>query len=220
MVFRRRRRSFRRPIRRMRRRFIRRSRRLLPRRLTQLKPYRFSLIAESVPIPVPAGGVIGGMNFRLDQAVNYDRYCDMFDSYRIRGVSVTFYRLNYGNVSATGRPVMVYYVPDYNNSDPPISPLALASYQGVKKFDLFGSANVGRNVRIFLRPKVANVLYGGVTSAYTSSRAPWITCQTPDAEHYGLKYAVAPNPDAPNAQFNYQVKYWVEFRGVQPAPVD
>lgn len=46
-------------------------------------------------------------------------------------------------------------------------------------------------VTIRVKPRVASAVYGsGVFSSYSNVKAPWIDCNSPSVEHYGIKWYI------------------------------
>lgn len=219
MAFRRRRRIRRRPRRRtrlgMRRRRIRRP-------LSQGTRYRCTLVELPTDINLSTSGGVGSFIFKLDNCLEYGRYTDMFDAYRIKGVALTIQPGNYPAGSTTV-PGSFYYNIDLNDGIAPLNPASLYATQGCKQFNIFASFLQGKQFRKYIRCRPSTNFYGGVTPGYgvlPTRQNPWIDKTYPDVEHYGFKFAWSSYTSSYPVQIKVTFKYWVEFRGLQPAVVD
>lgn len=133
--------------------------------------------------------------FQLDQTPNSSEITDLFDQYRIMGVSVKFV---YMADSSTPIPISlagtadialphIGWVKDYDDND------ALAVRDDYMQYENFKTRRLDKPFSIMLYPRLSRNVYGGLTAAYAlDNRKAWVDCNTADAQYYGFKFYIDP----------------------------
>lgn len=204
----------------LRRRFVRRSRRAMPRALGRMTVYRHTLKEPVQNLSLNGtSGSVGAFAFRLGNCLESAAYTRMYDQYRIRGVRITFHPNN--QTPTGGTPIFFYYYVDLNDVNAPVNPDVLYAMQGCKSFNVLSKNLVGRTKSLFLRPKVNFEVYEGpVSTAYAVAGNPWLMTAEDNIPYFGFKWAVPSFGSATTTIMSYEVKYWIEFRAVQPAAIE
>lgn len=175
---------------------------------------------------VAAGAPFGGNNvsfglgciFKLSDVVNYIEFTNLFDSYRIKGVSATIAMMaanQVGNGQWQYIPDL-YYINDYDDGTPPPNYGVIQEYENCKVRKL----SAEKTVKLYFKPKPTGVVYTGnpVVPGYANT-APgqWLDCSSANVEHYGLKMFVENYQTNLNGMppIRIQFKYYLEFRTVR-----
>lgn len=155
------------------------------------------------------------MVHRLNQLEVPGDFQNLFDRYKITGVKVTFmYQIS--DASATGGAVLptILYATDYDDNLPPTYSL-MRQKQNIKQRVLMA----GKPFSIFYRPR----LNGPVTaSGVTTSNAligtkGWVDSSVPNADYYGLKFAINNmySTTSVNAQIEIKCTYYIALKDPQ-----
>lgn len=136
--------------------------------------------------------LIAGTDFRLSQVPDYSEFTNLFDQYRILKAKVTFLpSFNAGDAlggaTTTFFPIPYFtYATDSDNADAPHSQAALMEYGNAR------TVRLDKPVTVTITPRVAQSVYkAGATNGYAEGKAgQWIDCETPDVQHYGLKWCI------------------------------
>lgn len=149
-------------------------------------------------------------------------YQTEWERYRIRGVALKLIPVNQTSDVASNSTSQsngslggfIHSVVDYTdygkitNSDNGIDDIRNRITYKCQRFN--------KTWRRYIRPQVAYQVYsGGVGAGYTASKAPWLSTNEIDQEHYGVKLLFEfVNPSAFLHYMNYkmQATYYVEFK--------
>lgn len=152
-----------------------------------------------------------GFNFSLDDLPNYQEFTNLYDTYRLNAVKITFLPQMTESISlsAFNNPnasVRFFSVIDYNDSAPPATIDELREYQSCKFTPV-----LKRHSRYIYRPKIQDR-----GSTYAPGR-PWIDTSAPDQDHFGLKIGIEPIQSTNITSMGYTVeaKYYLSFRAVR-----
>lgn len=126
-----------------------------------------------------------GIQFQLDQAIDYTDFTALFDRYKIVGVKLkVMYQCNSAMSAYPGALPIMTYAFDCDDNTSPANKNAVATKLYAKTRVL----NANRPFTIFFKPRITKQVYhGGITSGYTSEKSTWIDCSNPDVAHYGMK---------------------------------
>lgn len=127
--------------------------------------------------------------FKLSSVIQEHDITQMFDRYKIVGVALKILYQNNNSSVAGNQPLpAMWYAFDGDDSTVP------TQYQDVmvkgycKQMVLNGTTFRSW----YCKPRVDKLVYQeGLTSAYTSERAPFIDCNSDDVPHYGFKAWIA-----------------------------
>jgi len=112
----------------------------------------------------------------------------LFDQYKIAGIKIeAFYSHNNSTGVASNSLPMLHITNDYNDSTTPFSNGDISQYSSCRtvQFNTTGHENNG-SIKHFCKPKLASLVYAGVTSGYTEKVA-YVDCQYTNVPHYGVK---------------------------------
>lgn len=161
----------------------------------------------------PAGGAVPvrtAISFPLNLIPNLTEYTNLFDQYKINGISfraVPKTQQFQGGTSGTGNPLgygQVVSVIDYDDSTTPLTKDQLMEYGSVK----FTSS--GRMHKRYFKPKIlTRAAINSATDGNVSSKALWVDTLNPDVQHYGIKLfidaPVVPNPATDSSSVSYDL---------------
>lgn len=145
------------------------------------------LVATTPPTPVTAVG----LSFQLSDMPGSSEFVNLFDSYRIAAVKLTFQWSH--NVADPGAqaltnfaiPQMCYAI-DRNDSAAPTTQAEIFQYEGAKQRTLAKPFSV-----YIRRPAIvvdAQTLLGGSFSV--ERKSPWISTLATNVLHFGFKYLI------------------------------
>lgn len=147
--------------------------------------------------------------FSLDQLPAYSEFTNLYDSYRIDKVRVTFEPFSNINSWAHYCP-MIRVIKDYNDNN------ALGSASSYYQDETMRSYPFLKRFSVVVYPKTSTAVYDGLLSAYTETKGkPWIHMANNDVPHYGLKVYFG-NSGAANGTYLYNVfiKYYISCKSV------
>lgn len=154
----------------------------------------------------------GALLFKLSDVPSSTDFTNLFDRYRITGVSLKFFPqwtsndLNPATTLSNINP-QVYSVVDYTDSANPLSIAEMMEYGTFKMTR--GSALHKR----FIRPALLSSSYETVTtSAYTPKWKQWLTTDDPATPHYCLKYAFDRAPSNTACQVKIYATYYIQCK--------
>lgn len=161
------------------------------------------------------GNATGAIEFRLNELPNYTEFTNLFDKYRIKGVSialvprVTSYDAN-PNATLVAQP-MIHTAVDYNDSTAPANSVELMQYDTYK-------CTVGSQIhRRYFSPRVSNTVFRtALSSAYSmGSNKQWLDCTTGGADlpHFCLKWVID-NASLETSFLVYKT-FYLEFLGTK-----
>lgn len=121
----------------------------------------------------------------------YAEFANLFDFYRIDKVTVKWdFTSNTSSVGSGNQAPMLVVVKDFNDANTITYQECLQN--GSAKTHILGN---DRNITwtTVIVPKVQNVIYNGLTSAYAESISPpWLNSTNTDIPHYGVKCVYDP----------------------------
>jgi len=215
----------------------RRSNIVIPKSISNQKIHRFTKYADSVLELIPSNGgnsiVAYELTFNLADVTAQAELVTLFDQYRIRAVSVqltpagqfiTNDRTVTGaaglDTEGTGYwiPPMLYAVIDYNDNN------SLASLADAQEYSTCRIIPYRKSYSSFYFTPCVNmeVAESSTTTARAATKyAPWISTDSANVLHYGMKFLVH-NPNANNvassyglARWNLRYKYYLECKNVK-----
>lgn len=147
--------------------------------------------------------------FSLQNVPNYTEFTNLFDSYKICGVSMKFMLSN--NVSditnvgnTTGIPVLY----TWTDVDDPTCPTSIN--EGLQYRDCKARV-MSRPIKVFFKPRCQTMLYqSAVSTAYTAKRC-YIDTADYDVPHYGIKWIVESPSVARNDYVIGTLKVFMKF---------
>lgn len=124
-------------------------------------------------------------NFQLANVVQNSDFTNLYDRYKIVGVSYKlYYHCNDAPVSGLQVLPLVHYSTDNDDAVAP-SVASEVSAKGDCKTKILGNRQY---IKLWTRPKIAVPAYrSGATSAYDIEKAKWINSSYNDVQHYGVK---------------------------------
>lgn len=164
----------------------------------------------------------GAFKFTASQIPQWSSLAAIYDQFQIIKVSVMF--LPQGQNSDNAYPDLYkiptfYTVIDYNDAIVPSA--STAGIDELLQYDTFKLVQANRRLVRTFTPCIAVQLYqGGVVPGYQAKRRQWVNVDNGTAEHYGLKYVMAPVGNVPAGQYvtiQYQVfiTYYINFKSVK-----
>lgn len=143
-------------------------------------------------------------SFKLSDMPGYAQYCNLYDTYKLAAVKLTFWPNNQVNISNAIQPRIVYAI-DYDDSNTGQSEPTLLSYANSRIRNL-----VGPPFSVYFKPRFARSTYQSTTSTgYTPGRG-YIDTNDASVPHYGFK-AVIPAADSIYRTLIYAT-FYVKFR--------
>lgn len=196
----------RRGFRRFKRRFYRK--RYTKRTRTSL--YRFTRYSDFGSVFINnINDTFGGLNFSLSDVPNSAEFTSLFDMYKINGVKITFIpqmteNISLGAVNNAYASSRFFSAIDYNDATAPVTVDELRQYQSAKWTPI-----LKRHTRYIPKPKIIDS--GGFTLS------PWISTATPNANYFGIKYAIEAMASTGTTTMEYTVecKFYMSFRQVK-----
>lgn len=148
--------------------------------------------------PVPyAGSVVGTtagvQTFRLQDTPNYTELVNLFDNYKITGVSYKWVMREDPNIN-TGQKynVRIWTAKDYNDSSLPSSYTQIQEYNNCRFVNL--SQNRYESKWSYFKPSKLQQMYASaLTSGYTPTWKGFVSTANYDLNHYGLKFFIDGN---------------------------
>jgi len=147
----------------------------------------------------------GALSFQLSNATDYQSWLACFDSYRILQVHLEFVPASIGVTGTTTTNGVIYTCLDYGDA-------TVLDATGILQYDTCQIVNSPQFFERRLVPRVAKALYGGVTfTSYGQDTRPWIDSNSPNVQHYGLKYSQTVTSSAVTS-YTVQTTLFVQFR--------
>ena len=155
--------------------------------------------------------MLSSLNFSLDDLPDYSEFTNLYDTYRLNAVKITFLpqmteSISLSSLNNPNASVRFFSVIDYNDGNPPGSIDELRQYQNCKFTPV-----LRKHSRYIYRPKIQD---RGQT--YTPGR-PWINTTSPDQDHFGLKIGIEPiqSTNVQSMSYTVEAKYYLSFRAVK-----
>ena len=134
--------------------------------------------------------------FQLSYLPNYSDFTNLFDEYRIVGISIkwiftannaNYISQNTNNIDAVCGLPLLHYCIDTNSASP------AATINAMREYNTYKVRRLDKPCKVYIRPSVASAVYdSAATWGYTSTRKPWIDTSTPTVDYYGIKWAIDP----------------------------
>jgi len=163
---------------------------------------------------------VGGVNSTSATIPTNTDFTTLFDSWRIRGVSVKVFFTNTTATSATTTTAMpiVYFTPDSDDVTPPDMNI-IQQYPGTKSYQFGNGATPDGCLRCYVRPKALNAT--GTQTGPTQLGAvswpalAWMDMATPANQYFGLKMVLPPdvNQSVAGGRFIFHFAVDYEFKG-------
>lgn len=163
----------------------------------------------------------GAMSFNLQEVAQYTDFTNMFDSYQICKVKVTFspdieqVTQLVGSTLPNDFIIPSFYVcRDHDNTVAPSDEATIASRSETIRVP------ATKPVTVSLVPQIGREIYRtAVSTAYeTPYEVVWLDNVYADVPHYGLLYgmsATAGTINGPQFKYNIKTQYWIRCRGVR-----
>jgi len=189
------------------------------------KPYDFVIMSGRVASETLESSYVdwvgGSLNFSLNKITGSSNYTDLFDSYQICKVEVTFepdiqeVDQLVGATTANAFTIpMLYVARDPDNTAVPTSESQLS-----QRMDCY-RVQANKQFKISMVPQVGREIYrSSILTAYeTPYETIWLDSVYSDVPHYGLTYGMtATGANNNNVKFVYKIrtKYWLRFKTVK-----
>lgn len=159
-----------------------------------------------------AGTTYYSFMFRLSDIPNYTEFTNLYDQYRITGVSVKFFpqqdSANTGISNATT--AIIHTAADYNDAT------AITTEQDILQYQTLRTHRFDTIFHYYLKPRVATAIYNNVaTTGYAQSGHPWIDVSSPSAPFYGLKVVVPTVSASSLSGWRLYATFYIECRDVR-----
>lgn len=196
---------------RTKRRPTRRTRRIRSKRAIRSKKkiYYFTRYANFGQLVIsPLAPTLTAYTFRLADVPNSSEFTNLYDSYKIKAVKLTFYpamtqSISTSTINAPAGETRCVTCLDRNDGVAPTSFDAVRQYQNAKVFQVNR-----RHSRYIYKPMVLD------DSNYTIN--PWVNTTSPNVNYYGLKFAAEPSLQSSGTyQFSVEAKFYLAFKSVR-----
>lgn len=198
------------------RRFIRRRRRISIASRLGLKVTSLTRQYKAAEINVVStGDTKGALKFTLAACPDSSDFTNLFDQYRICGVSVLFMPTFTGSDMnpSSSTPILqpLYTCIDYDDDTSATNEDYMLAKDTMKRTR--GHLSHKR----YFTPMVATEIYKSLTTTgYGTKAKQWLDCANVDIPHFGLKYFIEGNNiTATTLKYKVYVKLYLQFRGVQ-----
>lgn len=126
----------------------------------------------------------GSLQFKLESAVDYGDFAQLFDRYKITGVKLKFmYQENIGSTGNNSLLPTFNYSFDGDDADVPTTQLMVTKKQYCHSKVLNGN----KSFSLFIKPRITAPTT--LSGTYTTSKAKWVDCNTgTGVPHYGVKF--------------------------------
>jgi len=144
----------------------------------------------------------GAYQVTLNGLPDYAEFTALFDQYKIELIEINFKPVyNMQNVVSTATAVMprLLTAMDYDDVT------NWTSKQQAWEYETMRETNFDKEVTRRFKPKVAKALYAGTFNGYSVEES-WIDCNSPDVQHYGLKWCVTGGSSGQTALQQWAVK--------------
>lgn len=168
-----------------------------------------------------------GLDFRLNQCSGFESFSKVFEKYRINMVVVKIIPcmtqvqtgLAGGTVTPSGTDEipMIYTMIDYNDTAFPAT--GIDTFFTTKRRCKKTMAT--RSITYKFRPKLLNVVYGGLSSgalnpSYTAKTSEWLELnegsESTDVPHFGFKAAIDGATTVNKFRSRFEITYYVSFK--------
>jgi hypothetical protein len=154
--------------------------------------------------PSTTAATAGAYSFVLNQLPDYTDFTNLFDSYRILQVRLSFFPLFLDTTATTAYPAIKTVI-DYDDG-------ANITLQQAEEYDSLLVSQTGTYFERVLVPRVVlGAFNGSIVSANQARALTWIDCGNPDIIHYGVKI-VLPIAGAANAVWQPTAHYTLQFK--------
>lgn len=161
-----------------------------------------------------------GYVFKLSDVQASTEFTSLYDQYKITGIKAKFFpRVNVlqtVNQSATFTTVPpIGTIVDYDDATAPVNYAEATQYMGSRVHEAF------KPFSLYFKPKISTAAYSGAFTSYTAGGSPWLDCNSPGIEYYGLKVFTLPYSAGNNQAlandptWDIVFTYYLKFRGVR-----
>lgn len=182
-------------------------------KLTESSTYKFkrSLLYQTISPTAAPLATFGGFAFRLSDIPSPTDFGNLFDQYMLTGVKLNFIPQMTDNTStSTNAGTFLYY---YDYDDATSTGLTLDTFYQKMSLKMRQSAN--RPFSLFIRPKASMSAVSSVSGNQVAQLpVTWLDMISPDAIHYGIKWAWA-NCTTTTISMAVYATYYFKMRGVQ-----
>lgn len=178
------------------------------------KVYMFRQVHDLGVITASTSELDGAFKFLLSDLDQFSSFTALYDQYKICKIVLKFYpNANVAQVTAPGTHVYGNILTAIDHDDATTVSLAnIRQYSTCKEYPFYKSFT-----RVIV-PHVAVAAYtSGAFNNYANMTNQWIDCNSPNVEHYGLKYVVpatgTTQTDLP--QWTVVGYYYIAFKNVR-----
>lgn len=159
----------------------------------------------------PATDQYGSITFALSDLPTYTEFTNLYDSYKINKVQVTFYpRLDSADYSSQQQMPMLHTLIDHNDANP------ISVLSGMMESEFVKTTRGTQIHTRYFSPKVQTRVYESLgNDGFTTSRInPWINTDDPNVPHYCLKWYCQKIDTGGDAQIkiDMRIKYYFQCR--------
>jgi hypothetical protein len=182
-------------------------------KLNEATTYKFkrSLLYQTISPTAQPLATFGGFAFRLSDLPFQTDFGALFDQYKLTGVKLMFIPRATDNTSLSSNAGNLMWFEDKDDSSS--AGLTVETFYQKMSLKLRQAAN--RPFTIFIRPKCAITGTQSV-SGNQIAQLPntWLDMASPDALHYGIKWAWV-NTNVGTTTIDIYATYYLQMRGVQ-----
>jgi len=139
--------------------------------------YSGTLITGSSTVPNN-----GALSFQLSSAADSASLLNVFDAYKIIQVICEFIPASIGTTGTTTTNGFIATAIDYGDA------VAIDS-TAILQYDTCQVVNSPQFFERRFTPRAAKAVYSGAFTSYGQDVSPWIDSNSPNVQHYGLKYS-------------------------------
>lgn len=148
--------------------------------------------------------------FRLSDLPNVTEFTSLYDQYMIKSVKLHF--VNEQTMTSLGAAQTTtpyfYVVRDFDDAATLSTVNAALQYQDVRMVPFY------RSHTMTVKPQIALAAYSGAFSSYSAAN-PWIDCNSPSVEYYGVKLIIQQNIANNIGGWRLWATYKIAFRRVR-----
>lgn len=161
-----------------------------------------------------------GYVFKLSDVQSSTEFTSLYDQYKITGIKAKFFprvnvlqTVNQGSTFTTIPPIGT--IVDYDDAAPPANYAEATQFMGARIHEAF------KPFSLYFKPKISTAAYSGAFTSYTAGGSPWLDCNSPNIEYYGMKVFTLPYSAGNNAvtsqdpTWDIVLTYYLKFRGVR-----
>jgi hypothetical protein len=142
-----------------------------------------------------AGDAVGAYAFNLSSLPSYTEFTALFDQYRFKRVDISFWPLQSVATSTANAIPTIATVIDYDDN------ALLANLPNAMQYSNCVLHNPYKPFTVSFRPHLPIAAFDGTFNAFANTQDQWIDSGSPNALHYGLKWATPQANGLPQVWF-------------------